>query len=591
MRSEMTLRRGWRALAAGIAGMGMGVGAAAAGDCVSSAYITEGTFSGKNHGIGLTASAICSQADVEGDAWFEYLAAESGILNVSVSGKSARHVISIWEGCPGAGGDLVCREDGRQAFSTIAGAVVQEGSLYHIRVSNLSDREDEFLIDIDIAPRDESIGGVQGGAIGADVAYEGFTQVASFGPVGNKRAYIFDGDTCNLGDQALRWGGSWQGSPSLAFNMYRWREGRLTQIGQSFTKQACCAAAMAGCGNCTGQGGTVLGAGCLDIYSASWNALQNRLGPRSNLNAFTGAHILAPSDTGNAIYKRLQVDIPDIDPGQNPAGTMWFGEGVFVASDDAPAGNALNNASWRRIIPSAGGASVSVTGPMQRYVPAITAWKTIEPSVIDGIVDVPNEGRFHTAVKVTDLGGGNYRYDYAIFNLNSDRSGGSFSVPLGGAVPVNIGFHDVDYHSGEPYDNTDWVVEVTSSAITWRSPQTFAQNPNSNALRWGTMYNFWFETDRAPMNGEVTLGLFKPHTPQSVNFAAPHPELVVLIPGDMNCDGVVTVSDIGPFVLAVTDPAAYAAAFPNCDIMQADLNSDGQITVSDIGPFVAMLTQ
>jgi hypothetical protein len=62
------------------------------------------------------------------------------------------------------------------------------------------------------------------------------------------------------------------------------------------------------------------------------------------------------------------------------------------------------------------------------------------------------------------------------------------------------------------------------------------------------------------------------------------------LPGDMNCDGVVSVSDIGPFVLAVTDPAGYLAAFPNCNINNADVNNSGDITVSDIGPFVVLLT-
>lgn len=59
--------------------------------------------------------------------------------------------------------------------------------------------------------------------------------------------------------------------------------------------------------------------------------------------------------------------------------------------------------------------------------------------------------------------------------------------------------------------------------------------------------------------------------------------------GDMNCDGLVSVSDIGPFVLAVTDPAAYSAAFPNCDIVNGDINGDGFVSVGDIGPFVALL--
>jgi hypothetical protein len=63
------------------------------------------------------------------------------------------------------------------------------------------------------------------------------------------------------------------------------------------------------------------------------------------------------------------------------------------------------------------------------------------------------------------------------------------------------------------------------------------------------------------------------------------------LPGDMNCDGVITVSDIGPFVLALTDPAEYAAQFPDCNAANADINGDGTVTVSDIGPFVALLTQ
>lgn len=60
--------------------------------------------------------------------------------------------------------------------------------------------------------------------------------------------------------------------------------------------------------------------------------------------------------------------------------------------------------------------------------------------------------------------------------------------------------------------------------------------------------------------------------------------------GDMNCDGVVSVADIGPFVLALTDPAGYAAQFPDCDINNGDLNADQMVSVSDIGPFVALLT-
>lgn len=64
----------------------------------------------------------------------------------------------------------------------------------------------------------------------------------------------------------------------------------------------------------------------------------------------------------------------------------------------------------------------------------------------------------------------------------------------------------------------------------------------------------------------------------------------VLVPGDLNCDGVINNFDIDPFVLALTDPAAYAASNPGCDIMNGDINGDGSVNNFDIDAFVALLT-
>ncbi|TWT45205.1 FG-GAP repeat protein [Phycisphaerae bacterium RAS1] len=60
-------------------------------------------------------------------------------------------------------------------------------------------------------------------------------------------------------------------------------------------------------------------------------------------------------------------------------------------------------------------------------------------------------------------------------------------------------------------------------------------------------------------------------------------------PGDMNCDGALNVLDINPFVLALGDAAAYAAAYPDCLASNADTNGDTQVNVLDINPFVALL--
>ena len=52
---------------------------------------------------------------------------------------------------------------------------------------------------------------------------------------------------------------------------------------------------------------------------------------------------------------------------------------------------------------------------------------------------------------------------------------------------------------------------------------------------------------------------------------------------------MVNAFDIDPFVLALTDPAGYAAAWPDCDRMLADCNGDGVVNAFDIDPFVELL--
>jgi hypothetical protein len=56
--------------------------------------------------------------------------------------------------------------------------------------------------------------------------------------------------------------------------------------------------------------------------------------------------------------------------------------------------------------------------------------------------------------------------------------------------------------------------------------------------------------------------------------------------GDVNCDGHVDFFDIDPFLLALFDPAAYAAAFPGCS---ADINHDEHVDFFDIDPFLGCL--
>ena len=187
-------------------------------------------------------------------------------------------------------------------------------------------------------------------------------------------------------------------------------------------------------------------------------------------------------------------------------------------TDMAQAGNQNNNASHRQVdvFGSSGVFDFVMMGQTVEQEPAISAWATNDQGVELVVVDVPDDGRFILGSKVTDLGGGIWNYEYAIHNLTSRRAGASFSVPIPfGSSPTNIGFHDVDYHSGEPFDGTDWSVTVDDTSVSWNT-ELFSVNPDANALRWGTLYNFRFDLDAPPIVGQADLGLFLPDTPSDV---------------------------------------------------------------------------
>ncbi len=67
--------------------------------------------------------------------------------------------------------------------------------------------------------------------------------------------------------------------------------------------------------------------------------------------------------------------------------------------------------------------------------------------------------------------------------------------------------------------------------------------------------------------------------------------VLAILRGDMNCDGLVNGFDIDPFVLALTDPAGYQAAFPTCNIRNGDINSDLLVNAFDIDLFVECIVQ
>src|SRR5207249_2877674 len=118
----------------------------------------------------------------------------------------------------------------------------------------------------------------------------------------------------------------------------------------------------------------------------------------------------------------------------------------------------------------------------------------------------------------------------ALYNYNLDRSIQSFSVPLGaGANLSNIGFHAPPQEPGwandgtfnnQGYSSTPWAVTQASDSITWNT-ETFAQNQNANAIRFGTLYTFEFYADSPPQSANAIVGYFKTGAPMTVAIQAP----------------------------------------------------------------------
>jgi hypothetical protein len=383
------------------------------------------------------------------------------------------------------------------------------------------------------------------GSIGPDVVVFELPSTTDWGATGGIRAYSVGTTSCNRGDEPLDWISSTNEHPVIAQNLYRVtlpdagppvEHGKIEMLGISWLKHGFVSinTTSTGCGSCPGNPpGSQLGVGCTDPYSSGLNGSQSRLGPRSEVDAFTGYFLYPhPYPSGDpTIAGRLQVKEGDLI--EDPASYRYFVEGQYIAPDDAAWGNGLNNVSFREALLN--GTALTTTGATEEGRAGIYAWQDLDPTVTIREVMVPGEGLFIVAYKVGDNGDGTWRYQYSVFNLNSHLSGRSFSVPIfGDSVITNVEFRDVGYHSGEPYDNTDWMfnADLSAGTATWSSVEYPASPENANALRWSTMYTFGFDADSPPQAALATLELFRSGGPPSVTVAVDAPAATVTLFAD-----------------------------------------------------------
>jgi hypothetical protein len=403
-----------------------------------------------------------------------------------------------------------------------------------------------------------------------DVKVGDLHQTERFGAVGGITGFSVGTISCNIGSCWLNWDSGTSDHPVIAQNMFRLKDGRFEQVGQSWVKHGFFAVNGDFCSTecIPAPDGSRLGVNCSDPYSAGLNGNQTRLGPRSEVNPSTGVFpypFTTFGVTGDDVYKRLQVHNVDLNPTLNP-GAQYFVEGQYVAADDAAAGNSANNNAYRPITVTGSDPvfDIGLTGTTVEQ-PAVDAWAAADPGVHAAAVDITNDGQFLVYSRAADLGNGTWHYEYAVQNLTSHRAAGSFEVPLkAGAQLQNIGFHDVDYHSGEPYSGFDWGPQLSVDSISW-STTDHGVDPNANALRWGTLYNFRFDADVPPVTGEVTLGLFLPGIPSQVQVAARIPSQCN---NDGTCAGEETCSDCADCVI-LGAPVEICCGDMICDPMES----------------------
>jgi hypothetical protein len=397
----------------------------------------------------------------------------------------------------------------------------------------------------------------EGGLPGPDIIVGDLPDMEEDGAGGSQVGLGVATTSCNNGNMEV----DWFELPDtdhcvIPQNLYRMSGGtsnnqRFEQIGQSWMKHAFFALQDDACGfGCIpAANGTHLGAGCSDPYSAGLNADQDSLGSRAWVNPFTGAFpATAANHTGHThtgTSHRMIVEVNDLNTAMNPNAT-YFAEAQYVTPHEyawcqAHAGqcNMYNNASYRQfnVIGTASPFSFSPVGLTVRMTPAINAWpgatiRTIEP--VPGV-----DGRVFLAYKVTGPVAGLYHYEYAIYNQNLDRGIQSFSVPrllipgIGRAelAEQNVEFHAPPQHPGFANDGTqgnagfssaEWTFNSSGASLTWNS-ETFAQNPNANAIRWGTLYNFRFDSTTQPVASNATVGFFKTGAPVTVPIQGPSP--------------------------------------------------------------------
>ena len=328
--------------------------------------------------------------------------------------------------------------------------------------------------------------------------------------------------------------------PFLIWNLYRFNaDGSFEQIGRSGVKHAFVSVNVGCQDTCDHMGGHALGRGCGDTYGSGNNDSPWDMAPRSEIVPARGiwgrcGSIFDPNCTGNydnqdggndEWTQRLKTHESQVDPAANP-GATYIMDSWYIARQDI---NIYNSMATVTGTPHYQSSMWSFSGQSNfRLGAAIDRWvdpTNLPPNSMNTELAV-TEGHAKVAVKVTDLGDGTWRYDYAVMNFDfaravtqgqgeghgpdprvvSNMGFDSLTIPAGGTIGTT------KFSNGTVDGENAWTESSADGSVTWTAPE-------GGTLDWGTMYSYSIVSSSAPVAGNATLHVAESGTPASYDVA------------------------------------------------------------------------
>ena len=325
-------------------------------------------------------------------------------------------------------------------------------------------------------------------------------------------------EMCNPGTVNIPWQVAMNSNhPKFGFLIVRVHGGRIEQINDwSYCKHAFTSTNYSGpCGSCQNPGtGQLMGVNCADTYGAGNNGDPYWLGPPEEINPWLGTWAVVGSyfDRGDpavggaqamdglrslsqtqvnafdAVKNRVTVKEQDL---LTPGASYYYG--IQLIHEGEAVANRGDNLASRGFSPSWSGSAWSFANNNagMTHGSILSRWPGAD--VQEGR-NGNDDGRFFVASLVTPLGGGVYRYEYAVHNVDNHRGSAAFRLPIdGSATASNFTFRDID---ANPLNQ--WTAARVGNEIVFSAP---ANNPQN----WNTIFNFGFDATFAPGSGLVFL--------------------------------------------------------------------------------------